>query len=362
MAIGAEAMGIQGPQVDLDRDRALVLRYQNGDEAAFDELYRRYFQRLCLYCRRRVHDRHVAEELAQEAFLRALRAMPRFAGERRFYPWMTVIAQRLCVDHHRRSARVEPSSNIDLGTVEADHGALFAEVDQSMLREAMCRVAPRHREVLELRERDGWSYLQIAAHLDVPITTVEALLHRARKALRREFLAVSAGTRLAGVPVIGAAFTAIARARARLATVPGSGAGAAAAQLAPAAFAGLAVIGLVLAPPGGDVTQPSASAAPSLRGAVAAAPVITPAPPPGDPVTVPAAGTAPPSTSSAPAIEAPPPPSARLGAATVYSGPEATSYWGPKIDEAPVNVDLAPIAKVGVDPAAIVTKLLNGGK
>lgn len=360
MAVTAESMGDQGRSVDFDRDRALVLRYQGGDETAFDELYRRYFPRLCLYCRRRVHDRHAAEELAQEAFLRALRAMPHFAGERRFYPWMTVIAQRLCIDHHRRCSRVEPSSDIDLGTVEADHGAVFAEVDQSMLHEAMCRVAPRHREVLELRERDGWSYLQIAAHLDVPITTVEALLHRARKALRREFLAVSAGTRLAGLPVIGAAFTAIARARARLAAGPGGGT-ASAAQLAPAAFAGLAVIGLVLVPPGGDTSQVQTGAPTRQRAAVVTS---TPAGAvaPSDPVTIPAAAPPSPSASSPEPTDTPPRPAANLGPAAVYSGHEATTYWGQQIEDAPVNINLDPIAKVGLDPVAALKKLLNGGR
>ena len=155
--------------VDLDRDRELVLRFQRGDGAAFDELYRRYFPRLRLYCQRRVHDQHASEELAQEAFLRALRAMPRFAGERRFYPWMTVIAQRLCIDHHRRTARVEAAPDIDPGIFEEDHDAVFRAVDRGHLVDAMQRLAPRHREVLSLREEQGWSYQQIAVHLDVPM-------------------------------------------------------------------------------------------------------------------------------------------------------------------------------------------------
>src|SRR3982750_4446701 len=97
-------MALRLDDIDLDRDRALVERFQSGDAAAFDELYRRYFSRLRRYCEKRVGDPHEAEEVAQEAFVRALRAMPGFAGDRRFYPWMTVIAQRLCIDHHRHSA------------------------------------------------------------------------------------------------------------------------------------------------------------------------------------------------------------------------------------------------------------------
>jgi RNA polymerase sigma-70 factor (ECF subfamily) len=181
-------MAVRADDIDLDRDRDLVRRYQAGDPDAFDDLYRHYFERLHHFCQRRIGDRHVAEELAQEAFLKALRAMPRFAGERRFYPWMTVIAHRLCIDHHRRLARVEPAAEIDLGAVEPDHDALFDSVDLDHLAQAMGRLAPRHREVLELREREGLSYLQIAERLAVPVSTVEALLHRARKALRRAFV------------------------------------------------------------------------------------------------------------------------------------------------------------------------------
>ncbi len=65
-------------------------------------------------------------------------------------------------------------------------------------------MAPRHREVLQLREEEGWSYDRIARHLDVGVGTVEALLFRARRALRREFHALAgADSRLAGLPVIG---------------------------------------------------------------------------------------------------------------------------------------------------------------
>jgi RNA polymerase sigma factor (sigma-70 family) len=129
-------MAIRIDEVDLQRDRDLVQRYQAGDPGAFDDLYRRYFDRLHGYCARRVGDRHTAEELAQEAFLRALRAMPRFAGERRFYPWMTVIAQRLCIDHHRRNGRVEVSDDVDPGSVEPDHDLLFRQVDHAHLATA----------------------------------------------------------------------------------------------------------------------------------------------------------------------------------------------------------------------------------
>jgi RNA polymerase sigma-70 factor, ECF subfamily len=197
-------MALRADDVDLGRDSLLVKRFQAGDQAAFDDLYRRYFDRLSRFCQRRVGDPLEAEEIAQEAFARAFRAMPAFAGERRFYPWMTVIAGRLCVDAHRRRGRSTPMAEVDAGAVEADHGDVFAAVDRAHLTTAMEQLAPRHREVLHLRETQGWSYQRIAEHYDVSLGTVEALLHRARRALRREFEKVAGDQRAwAGLPVVG---------------------------------------------------------------------------------------------------------------------------------------------------------------
>lgn len=210
-------MALRADDVDLGRDRALVERYQAGDPTAFDDLYRRYFGRLHRYCVRRVRDPDTAEEIAQEAFVRALQALPRLDGDRRFYPWMTVIASRLCVDHHRHSQRVEPSAVIDLGAAEAAPDLLELESDLAGLATAMERLAPRHREILDLREREGLSYQEIADRLDVTFGTVEALLHRARRALRREFSAVTGEhSRLAGLPLVAGIAARLTRLRSRL--------------------------------------------------------------------------------------------------------------------------------------------------
>jgi RNA polymerase sigma-70 factor (ECF subfamily) len=192
--------------VDLVRDRALVEQFQAGDVTGFEDLYRRYYGRLYRFCLKRVGDPLEAEELTQESFVRAFRALSGFAGERRFYPWLSVIAARLCVDHHRRNARTEPSAEIDLGVTDGGQERIVDAVDIDLLNLALARLGPRHREVLKLREEDGWSYQHIAAHYGVSLGTVEALLWRARRALRREFIAVagpeSTGA-AAGIPVLG---------------------------------------------------------------------------------------------------------------------------------------------------------------
>lgn len=210
-------MALRLDDVDLVRDRALVERFQEGDSGAFDTLYSRYFARLVRFCQKRVGDPHEAEEIAQEAFARALRALPSFDGERRFYPWMTVIAARLCVDSHRRRGRSEPSSQVDLGVIEGGQEQIVDAVDVQILATALGRIAPRHREVLDLREQQGWSYQDIADHYDVSLGTVEGLLFRARKALKREFMAVVGGDRdWAAVPVVGGALGRVAAWKAKV--------------------------------------------------------------------------------------------------------------------------------------------------
>ena len=366
MSIGAERIDTGRAAVDIDRDRRLVLRHQQGDVEAFDELYRRYHERLVSFCARRVGDRDAAEELAQEAFVKALGALPRFSGERRFYPWMTVIAHRLCIDHHRRSARVEPTADVDAGLVEADHDAVFASVDRHHLADALARLAPRHREILELREERGWTYHQIAAHLDVPLTTVEALLHRARKALRREFLHVSGETRGRHLGVAALGGGAVARIRSWLAAAGPQ-------RWAPAlgtAAAGTFALGIVagpfathdpatapsLRPPAPVIQQasvevePAAPPAPVVREAPAV--VVTKAPTPGaEPGTGDPAPT--------------PPPAADLPGANVYAGPDAVAWAEEQNDGQPVQATVADVVDVGLNPVQIVTDVLdpndNGG-
>jgi RNA polymerase sigma-70 factor, ECF subfamily len=198
-------VALRADDVDLLRDRTLVEQFQAGDQEGFEDLYRRYYGRLYRYCLKRVGNPHEAEEVTQEAFARAFTALPRFGGERKFYPWLSVIASRLCVDTHRRGARSEPSADVDLGAVDGGQDQVFDAVDRDLLQQALARLGPRHREVLRLREEQGWSYQKIAEYYEVSLGTVEQLLLRARRALKREFAAVSGSEKgmAAGIPVIG---------------------------------------------------------------------------------------------------------------------------------------------------------------
>ena len=218
MALG-EAQSVQRPgaggtvldgTVDLARDRHLVERCQDGDRTAFEELYHRYHRRLFHFCLRRLHEPYEAEDAVQEAFTRAWRALPDFAGDRRFYPWLTVIAGNICTDTLRRSARLTPVEEvplptIDLGSRDVDEH-LIEQVDAAMAAQALEHLSDRHQRVLQLREGSGWSTQRLADHEGVAVPVMETLLWRARQALKREFAALTeTGGRLGTALILGVA-------------------------------------------------------------------------------------------------------------------------------------------------------------
>lgn len=340
-------MALRADDVDLGRDRDLVERYQNGDPSAFDDLYRCYFDRLHRFCRRHTSDVHEAEEIAQEAFVRALRSMDTLTGERRFYPWMTVIAKRLTIDRHRKLSRLELTDEPDLGSVDPDIDHLFDAVDAGHVRDAMDALGPRHREVLLLREAEGLSYAQIADHLEVPVTTVEALLHRARKALRREYAAVGGDARgLWGIPLFGLAATKLGALRSRVHD-RWVEIGAVAAPVA----VGAVTAAVVLLPDAGpapvETTMPATTRAP-VTVETAEAPAA-----PDAPVVVASPAPTPAPSSSATSVA---PPSVEAGPVDVFVGPEGTERARDEARQMPVVGDAGP-ATAGADPPLTVEDL-----
>lgn len=356
-------MAVRADDVDLGRDRDLVERYQNGDPSAFDELYRRYFDRLHRFCQRHTNDVHEAEEIAQDAFVKALRSMGSLQGERRFYPWMTVIAKRLTIDRHRKLSRLELTDVPDVGSVEPDLDHLFAAVDAGHVRDALAAVGPRHREVLLLREAEGLSYAQIGDQLDVPVTTVEALLHRARKALRREYATVAGDSRgMWGLPIFGLAATRIGRLRAKISErwVEIGAVGA-------PVVAGAITAALVLGPAPPDEPVRTATAAAPDREATQP----DPSQDPGAPVVLDSAASA---TVDTPLATDPSPrpaaPTARVGPVEVFAGPEGVDRAADESADMPVRSDLGhafagldarPVLRSATDSFARTIDPLLGG-
>jgi RNA polymerase sigma factor (sigma-70 family) len=345
-------VAIRVDDVDLTRDRVLVERFQAGDTEAFDELYRRYRSRLERFCLKRLGDHHAAEEVAQEAFTRALTAMPQLDGERRFYPWVSVIAARLCIDHYRRLARTELAPALEDGRVDGGQEAIVAAVDTDMVCEALDRLGPRHREVLDLREMQGLSYQAIADHYGVSIGTVEGLLFRARRALRREFQAVGGG-RLASIPVVGWLIRSAAKVRDGSGSRIMLGGTAAAAALA----VGLAVIPGSGGAAGGSVHTVTNSTA--VAGTVRSPTATTAAP-----------------TANSPALPAGPRRGNEAGPSSAAAAPSAApnplsrvlvspAQARQEISQMPIQVHMGPI-DIGLDPTGqlnhVIQELQGVGK
>jgi RNA polymerase sigma-70 factor (ECF subfamily) len=269
--------------VDLDRDRTLVERCQAGDSAAFGNLYARYYERLLRFCLRRLNDRHEAEDAAQEAFARAWKALPKFAGERRFYPWLTVIAGNICTDVLRRRSRSTPTDDLELGAhqpvggigAETSEELILAAVDGQLVNRALDRLSTRHRHVLAMREGEGWTYQQMAEHEGVEVGTIETLLWRARQALKREFNVLSESkAALAGFLVGAGALIrrGVLRVTHKAALVPpGGGSGGLRNALAGAAVTAAAVAAALITPHALATSQPNAQVSPSDRAASALA-------------------------------------------------------------------------------------------
>jgi RNA polymerase sigma-70 factor (ECF subfamily) len=280
--------------VDLERDRALVERCQAGDSGAFGSLYARYYERLLRFCLRRLHDRHEAEDATQEAFARAWKALPNFAGERHFYPWLTVIAGNVCTDTLRRRSRSTPTADTELGgrlpvgaagNPTADE-VIIASVDGELVHKALDQLSSRHRDVLAMREGSGMTYQQIADHEGVEIGTIETLLWRARQALKREFNVLAeakgalAGFLIGSGALIRSGLTRTAHRGAGLASAGGSGSGTVRNAFAGVAVTSAAVAAAFIAPhafdgaPAGRVALPAATA--HTTGDYAARSAVTP--------------------------------------------------------------------------------------
>jgi RNA polymerase sigma-70 factor (ECF subfamily) len=166
----------------------LVRRIARGDEAAFDELYRRTAPWLAVRLRRRCADDDLVAEAMQETYLAIWRAAPAFAGAGSggAVGWIWTIAARRLVDAFRRRERATPVPLAALpgATVPAAEDQIVDAVVGDAMGEALRRLAPELREVLQAMVLDGLTVRETAVLLGVPEGTVKTRARRARIALR----------------------------------------------------------------------------------------------------------------------------------------------------------------------------------
>ncbi len=177
--------------VDLD----LVRRVQAGDKKAFDVLIMKYQQRIVHVITGFVHDPVEALDVAQEAFIKAYRALPNFRGDSAFYTWLYRIAINTAKNHLTAQSRRPPAMDVDaadatnffdapeLTETDTPENHLASEELKIVIHEAIENLPEDTATAIKLRELEGMSYEEIAQAMDCPIGTVRSRIFRAREAI-----------------------------------------------------------------------------------------------------------------------------------------------------------------------------------
>lgn len=168
-------------------EAAVVARARSGDEAAFAELMRGHQDMVYGLALRLTADTALAADVAQEAFIRAWRALPRFRGDAAFSTWMHRITVNTAWTLRRRAKRHEASEVPDQlaapGPIPEEAGE-HAEL-RARLGRAIAQLPPAARILVVLKDVYGWSHAEAADHLGISETAAKVRLHRGRRRLRQ---------------------------------------------------------------------------------------------------------------------------------------------------------------------------------
>lgn len=179
-------------------DYELVKRVQHGDKKAFDLLVLKYQHKIVKVIARYIQDPHEVLDVAQEAFIKAYRALPRFRGDSEFYTWLYRIAINTAKNFLVAAGRRPPDTDIEAEDAEFYEGAsrlreiaspermaLKDEIEEAVHR-AIEQLPEDLRTAVTLRELEGLSYEEIAQAMDCPVGTVRSRIFRAREAIDKK--------------------------------------------------------------------------------------------------------------------------------------------------------------------------------
>lgn len=178
-----------------EEDQQLVERVQRGDKRAFDLLVLKYQHKILGLIVRFVRDPHEAQDVAQEAFIKAYRALANFRGDSQFYTWLYRIAINTAKNYLVARGRRPPESDIsaedaefmdgdhDLKDIESPERLMLRDEIEASVHRAIAALPEDLRTALTLREFDGLSYEDIAAVMQCPVGTVRSRIFRAREAV-----------------------------------------------------------------------------------------------------------------------------------------------------------------------------------
>ena len=181
---------------DRELDQQLVERVQRGDKRAFDLLVSKYQRRLIRLVSRLVKDPSEAEDVVQDAFIRAYRALPNFRGDSAFYTWLYRIGLNTAKNHLVSQGRKAPTAT-EFSSEDAeqrDDGELLRDINtpESLMmsrqvgeavNSAMDALGDDLKTAITLREIEGLSYEEIASAMNCPVGTVRSRIFRARDAI-----------------------------------------------------------------------------------------------------------------------------------------------------------------------------------
>lgn len=188
-------------------DQDLVERVQRGDRRAFDLLVLRYQQRIVKLIMRYVQDGAEAQDVAQEAFIKAYRALPAFRGDSSFFTWLYRIAINTAKNHLASLRRKPVDYDLDvqdpadleargqLRDEETPEGLALQEELRQVVERSIASLPEELRTAIMLREIDGLSYEEIAVAMDCPVGTVRSRIFRAREAIDKSIESLEEGFR-----------------------------------------------------------------------------------------------------------------------------------------------------------------------
>ena len=182
-----------------DVDQQLVERVQRGDKAAFNLLVAKYQRKLTRLLGRLIRDPAEVEDVVQEAFIKAYRALPAFRGESAFYTWLYRIGINTAKNHLVAAGRRAPTTTEfdaeeaenfadgdDLRDINTPESVLMSKEIADTVNRTMEALPEELRTAIQLREIEGLSYDEIAAVMNCPIGTVRSRIFRAREAIAGE--------------------------------------------------------------------------------------------------------------------------------------------------------------------------------
>lgn len=178
-----------------DTDKALVLRVQQGDQQAFNLLVQKYQHKVMSLISRYVKQAADVPDVAQEAFVKAYRAIGSFRGDSAFYTWLYRIAVNTAKNYLVAQGRKPPATDVDAGEADYLEGAgalrdgaspeslLLTDEIRDVVMNTIEALPDDLRRAITLREIEGLGYEEIAIEMDCPIGTVRSRIFRAREAI-----------------------------------------------------------------------------------------------------------------------------------------------------------------------------------